>query len=104
YCDKSPLIAAYYIKEEQEFLIENASGKGLILKSELVLPKTTKDNQGICVMTIKGKNKVTKVREMTENLLTKPKAFVPRTLPNAGKALTDSDFGDQMNLFEENKD
>lgn len=100
YSDKSPLVAAFYIKEESEFLIENSAGKALILKSELILPKTTKDNQGVAVMTIKGKNKVIKVQEMTENLLTKPKNFVPKAIPNAGKAISDEDFGDQMKLFE----
>lgn len=100
YCNKSPLVAAFYIEKEENILIETALGKAVLLQTELVSPKTTKDNQGVAIVTLRGKNnKVVNARLLDEEGREKLKKFVPTSLPSAGKAINNDDLNEQTKLF-----
>ena len=100
YSNKSPLVGAFYLKNDASILLESALGKGLVLKTELILPKTTKDNQGVSVMTLRGKgNKLVKATLLDEEQEKKLKKFIPTSVPGAGKAISNDDLGEQIKLF-----
>ncbi|MCL2071055.1 MAG: DNA topoisomerase (ATP-hydrolyzing) subunit A [Oscillospiraceae bacterium] len=46
----SPLVAMFKISEDSEFMLRSAAGKVMIFSSALILPKTTRDTQGVQVM------------------------------------------------------
>jgi DNA gyrase subunit A len=46
----SPLIAMFKITEDAEFVLRSAAGKVMIFSSALVLPKASRDTQGVQVM------------------------------------------------------
>lgn len=56
YSDKSPLVAAIYLKEDKDIVLESQGGRKLLFNSAVLLSKTTKNTQGIQVMTLKKKN------------------------------------------------
>lgn len=53
YSNKSPLAQAIYIKEDTELVICSSSGRMLLVNTGAILPKTTKDTQGISAMKLK---------------------------------------------------
>ena len=52
YSNKSPLAQAIYIKEDTELVICSSSGRMLLVNTGAILPKTTKDTQGISAMNV----------------------------------------------------
>ncbi|MCL1789528.1 MAG: topoisomerase IV, partial [Oscillospiraceae bacterium] len=46
----SPLIAMFKISDDCEFVLKSVAGKVMIFSSALILPKTTRDTQGVQVM------------------------------------------------------
>ena len=51
YSDKSPLAAVVYATEEGEYMLRSSNGKILLFNSAAISVKTTKNTQGVAVMT-----------------------------------------------------
>ena len=96
YSDLSELVAMFVIKGEADFVLKSSAGKALTFNTALVLPKTTRDTQGVQVM------RLTKAElagaYLAENSGVKDiEALRIKTIPSAGTA-TDQDI-DQMRLI-----
>ncbi|MBQ3048753.1 MAG: topoisomerase IV, partial [Oscillospiraceae bacterium] len=98
YCEKFPLTALFYIKEETEFMLKASSGRILLLHSALVASKTTKDTQGIIVMQLKKNAFVSEVEAFREGSLGNAYRFRAKNLPAAGAIPRDEDLGEQLKL------
>lgn len=98
YCEKFPLAAVKQIKEDCELVLKSSSGKILLLNTGAVSPKTTKDTQGVGVMTQKKNHRLVSVEEYSEGMFKKPARYRTRTLPAAGAALSAEDVGEQLTL------
>ena len=96
YSDLSELVAMFVIKGEADFVLKSSAGKALTFNTALVLPKTTRDTQGVQVM------RLTKA-ELAEAYLAENsgvkdiEALRIKTIPSAGTA-TDQDI-DQIRLI-----
>jgi DNA gyrase subunit A len=55
YCEKYPLAAAIYLPEDTDIVLCASSSRKLLLNTAVVLSKTTKNTQGVNIMTIKKK-------------------------------------------------
>ncbi|MDO5560871.1 MAG: DNA topoisomerase (ATP-hydrolyzing) subunit A [Oscillospiraceae bacterium] len=55
YSAKAPLASVLYISDNCEVMIMTDSGRAIIFDTALILPKTTRDTQGVQVMTLKNK-------------------------------------------------
>ena len=106
YCDKFPLTALFYIKEETEFMLKASSGRILLLHSALLTSKTTKDTQGIIAMQLKKNAFVSEVEPFREGTLGNAYRFRAKNLPSSGAIPRDEDLGEQLalDLFGENKE
>ncbi len=96
YSDLSELVAMFVIKGEADFVLKSSAGKALTFNTALVLPKTTRDTQGVQVM------RLTKAElagaYLAENSGVKDiEALRIKTIPSAGTA-TDQDI-DQIRLI-----
>ncbi len=96
YSDLSELVAMYVIKGEADFVLKSSAGKALTFNTALVLPKTTRDTQGVQVM------RLTKAElagaYLAENSGVRDiEALRIKTIPSAGTA-TDQDI-DQIRLI-----
>ena len=98
YCDKFPLAAARQIAEDCELVVQSTAGRILLLNTGAVAPKTTKDTQGVAVMTLKKGHRVAGVRDYREGEFQKPARYRTRSLPAAGALLSAEDAGEQLTL------
>lgn len=98
YCEKFPLAAVYQIAEDGELVVQSTAGRILLLNTGAITPKTTKDTQGVSVMTLKKGHRVAAVRAYREGEFRKPARYRTRTLPAAGALLSAEDAGEQLTL------
>lgn len=99
YSDKSPLVAAFYINDDSDFVIKSTSGRLLLFNSGAISSKTTKNTQGVAVMNLKKGHRVASVVNYTEGMFTKPQRYKTKTLPSAGAILSAEDSGEQMSFM-----
>lgn len=98
YCEKFPLAAIYQITEDCELVVQSTAGRILLLNTGAITPKTTKDTQGVSVMTLKKGHRVATVRAYKDGEFAKPARYRTRTLPAAGALLSAEDAGEQLTL------
>lgn len=98
YCEKFPLAAIYQITEDCELVVQSTAGRILLLNTGAITPKTTKDTQGVSVMTLKKGHRVAAVRAYKDGEFAKPARYRTRTLPAAGALLSAEDAGEQLTL------
>lgn len=98
YCEKFPLAAMYQIAEDGELVVQSTAGRILLLNTGAITPKTTKDTQGVSVMTLKKGHRVAAVRAYKDGEFQKPARYRTRTLPAAGALLSAEDAGEQLTL------
>ncbi len=96
YCNKFPLAAAMYLPEDAELLIKSSNGRMLLFHTGVISSKTTKDTQGIAVMTQKRSQRVVNMVVYTEGMLQKPHRYRSRSLPVAGQLLSTEEKGEQL--------
>lgn len=97
FSDKSPLASAVYLEEDKDIVITSQSGRNLLLNTAIVMPKTTKNTQGVQAMTLKKKSdKVISLHLFQPGEFEKEWRFRPKNLPAAGALLSASDVGEQL--------
>ncbi len=97
FSDKSPLAEAIYLEEDKDIVITSQSGRNLLLNTAVVMPKTTKNTQGVQAMTLKKKiDKVISLHLYKPGEFEKEWRFRPKNLPAAGALLSASDVGEQL--------
>ena len=98
YSGKSPAVAFRYVTEDKDFVIATSNGRYLLFNSGAILSKTTKDTQGVQVVTVKKGHRVADVQDYAEGRFVKPSRYRAKTLPAAGAVLSAEDQGEQMTL------
>ncbi len=97
YSSKSSLVAALFISEDCDVLLRSTSGHALVFNTAMMLPKATRDSQGVQAMTLR-KNAVLSSAEVVvpedEETLGK---YRSKNIPAAGK--TAKDLGDTNQLM-----
>ena len=100
YSDKSPVKAVFLLQgEEREVALYASDGRALLFSTAQLAVKTTRNTQGVAVMTLK-KNKVVERAVYLENSsLQNPSRYRVRSLPAAGAILRPEDAQEpQMTL------
>ena len=100
YSDKAPLVSAFYLKEDAEFVLTSTAGRVLLVNTGAISIKTTKDTAGVNVMTLKKYHKVQSVRTYVEGEFSKPYRYRTKTLPAAGATLSADDTAEQLSLLD----
>ncbi len=100
YSDKAPLVSAFYLKEDDEFVLTSTAGRVLLVNTGAISIKTTKDTAGVNVMTLKKYHKVQSVRPYVEGEFSKPYRYRTKTLPAAGATLSADDTAEQLSLLD----
>ena len=100
YSDKSPLAAAFLLKEDFEAAVISSEGRCVIFHTASLAPKTTRTTQGVNVMTLKPKYHVEKVLPLEETSIVNTARYRSRSLPVTGALLKEEDRGEeQMTLL-----
>lgn len=98
YSSKASLAAIRCIKEDTELVIKSSNGRMLLFNTASISPKTSKDSQGVAVMTQKKGHRVVEVLNYTEGMFAKPHRYRTRNLPAAGMLPSAEDQGEQLTL------
>ncbi len=99
YSDKSPLVAAFYVPEDGDFLLTSTSGRRLLVHTGAITPKSTRSTIGVQVMTLKGRHVLQTVEPYAPGTLTKENRYRSKTLPAAGAMPQAEDFGEQLSML-----
>ncbi|MBQ9066680.1 MAG: topoisomerase IV [Clostridia bacterium] len=99
YSDKSPLAAAMYLPKDCDLVIENSSGRLLLLNTATIAPKTTKNTQGVSIMRMKKGQRAMVLRLYEEGEFKKPSRYKTKTYPALGAFPAPEDTeGEQLSL------
>ncbi len=99
FSDKSPLVAMFQLPQDSEFFVGSTAGRRLIVHTGAIAVKTTRNTQGVQVLTLKGQHRLESVVPFVESMVVKPARYRTRSLPAAGALLSAEDVGEQMTLL-----
>ncbi len=92
YSDKSPLVKLIALEEDAQMAAYSSDGRGLIFSTAQLLPKTTRNTQGVSVMTLKKKAVLTDVLPLEESGIENQARYRTRAIPAAGALLKPEDM------------
>ena len=99
YSDKEPLAALLFLPEDTEIAIRTSAGRMLLVGAAQIPAKTTRDSQGVAVVTLKKNQTITSVVPADTLELADPHRYRVRTLPATGALIRAEDKGEQMSLL-----
>ena len=100
YSDKSPLAAAFLLREDLELAVISTEGRCMVFHTAALSPKATRSTQGVNVMTLKPKYSVETVKPLGDTPIVNISRYRARSLPIAGALLREEDRGEeQMTLL-----
>ena len=100
YSDKSPLVAAMVLEEDAQIALYSSDGRAAVFSTAQLLPKTTRNTQGVAVMTLKKKAVLQDARLLEESGIANPGRYRTKTIPSAGMLLKEEDAPDKQQSFE----
>ena len=98
YCAKFPLSGIKYMAKDGEVLFRSTNGRLLLVDTAVLAVKTTRDTQGVAVMTQKRGQTLCGAEDYVEGTYAKPHRFRTKTLPAAGNFPAQEDLGEQLSL------
>ena len=100
YCDKSPLMTAMALVSDEQVAVYSSDGRAAIFSSAQLLPKTTRNTQGVSVMTLKKKATVTHAAILSDSGIVNASRYRSKTIPTAGALLKPEDAPEKQISFE----
>ena len=100
YSDKSPLKTAMVMSTDEQVAVYSTDGRAVIFSTAQLLPKTTRNTQGVGVMSIKKKAAVSHAERVSDCGIVNQSRYRTRTLPSAGAILKPEDAPEKQISFE----
>ena len=91
YSDKSPLTAVTALQQDEQMVLYSSDGRALIFSTAQLLPKTTRNTQGVAVMTLKKKAALTDVKLLEQSGIENQSRYRTKAIPAAGALLKPED-------------
>ena len=100
YCDKSALKTAMVLQSDEQVAVYSTDARAVIFSTAQLLPKTTRNTQGVSVMSLKKKAAVSYAVKAADSGITNQSRYRTRTLPSAGAMLKQEDSPEKQISFE----
>ncbi len=100
YCDKSALVDVYAMQEDAQMALYASDGRTLIFSTAQLLPKTTRNTQGVAVLTLKKKAVLTAALPLEQSGIENPSRYRTKTIPAAGTLLKPEDMQEKQQKME----
>ena len=100
YSDKSPLIKAVALDADEQMVVYSTDGRAAIFSTAQLLPKTTRNTQGVAVMTLKKKAALRDAVLLTQSGIVNESRYRTKTIPSAGAVLKEEDSAEKQQTFE----
>ena len=100
YSDKSPLVSVMALEQDAQMVLYSSDGRAMIFSTAQLLPKTTRNTQGVAVMTLKKKAVLTQAALLENSGIVNENRYRSKTIPTAGMLLKDEDSPDKQQTFD----
>ena len=100
YCDKSPLKTAMAMPADDQVAVYTSDARAVIFSTAQLLPKTTRNTQGVGVVSLKKKAAVLYAVAAKDSGIVNMSRYRTRTLPSAGAILKEEDSPEKQITFD----
>ena len=100
YSDKSPVRSILGFQTDGQIVLYTTDGRAAIISTAQLLPKTTRNTQGVSVVSLKKKASLLRATTLEESGIANQSRYRSRTIPTAGAVLKEEDSPDKQMGFE----
>ena len=100
YSDRSPLIKVVALDADEQMAVYSTDGRAAIFSTAQLLPKTTRNTQGVAVMTLKKKAALRGAVLLSQSGIVNESRYRTKTIPSAGALLKEEDSAEKQQTFE----
>ena len=100
YSDKSPLVKAMTMDADEQMVVYSTDGRAAIFSTAQLLPKTTRNTQGVAVLSLKKKAVLSGAVLLAESGIVNESRYRTKTIPSAGALLKEEDSAEKQQTFE----
>jgi len=100
YSDKSPLRAVLALDTDEQLVVYSTDGRAAIFSTAQLLPKTTRNTQGVAVLSLKKKATLDYAVKLQESGIVNQSRYRSKTIPTAGAVLKEEDSPEKQTSFE----
>ena len=100
YSDKSPLVKVLALEADEQMAVYSSDGRAAIFSTAQLNPKTTRNTQGVAVLTLKKKAVLSDAVLLKESGITNESRYRTKTIPSAGSLLKEEDSAEKQQTFE----
>ena len=100
FSDKSPIRTITALEEDAQMVIYSSDGRAAIFSTAQLLPKTTRNTQGVAVLTPKKKAILDRAAMLSGSGIVNESRYRSKTIPTAGALLKEEDAGIKQASFE----
>ena len=100
FSDKSPIRTITALEEDAQMVIYSSDGRAAIFSTAQLLPKTTRNTQGVAVLTPKKKAILDRAALLDGSGIVNESRYRSKTIPTAGALLKEEDTGIKQASFE----
>ena len=100
YSDKSPVRTILALEQDEQMVIYSTDGRAAIFSTAQLLPKTTRNTQGVAVLTPKKKAALDNAKLLEGSGIVNESRYRAKTIPTAGAILKEEDSAEKQESFE----
>ena len=100
YSDRSPLIRVVALDTDEQMAVYSTDGRAAIFSTAQLLPKSTRNTQGVAVMTLKKKATLRDAVLLSQSGIVNESRYRTKTIPSAGALLKEEDSAEKQQTFE----
>ena len=100
YCDKSLLKACMVFEKDEQVAAYSTDGRCAIFSTALLLPKTTRNTQGVAVLTLKKKAVLDRAVLLEDSGIVNQSRYRCKTIPAAGAVIKPEDSPEKQISFD----
>ena len=100
YSDKSPLVRAIALDTDTQMALYTSDGRAAVFSTAQLLPKTTRNTQGVAVLTLKKKAVLSGAVLLEESGIVNVSRYRTKTIPSAGAILKQEDSPEKQTSFD----
>ena len=100
YSDKSPLVSVMAFSADEQVVLYSSDDRAMIISSALLMPKTTRNTQGVAVMGLHKKAILKRVATLGESGIVNQSRYRCKNLPSKGSLIKEEDSPEKQISFE----
>ena len=100
FSDKSPLRSCVVLKADEQVAVYSTDGRAVVFSTALLAPKTTRNTQGVAVLTLKKKALLDRACRLADSGIVNESRYRCKAVPAAGALLKSEDSPEKQITFE----